>query len=36
MAAEVMQFPWRENGGTISPKLGVIWEMLVHMRHVDR
>ena len=29
MAAEGMQCPWRSNGGTISPKLGVIWEMSV-------
>ncbi len=27
MAAEGMQFSWRWNGGTISPNLGVIWEM---------
>ena len=27
MAAEGMQFPWRGNSGTISPNLGVIWEM---------
>ena len=30
-AAEGMQFPWRWNGGTISPNLGVIWEMSVHI-----
>ncbi len=29
MAAEGMQFSWRWNGGTISPNLGVIWEMSV-------
>ncbi len=29
MAAEGMQFPWRWNGGTISPKWGVIGEMSV-------
>ena len=28
-AAEGMQFSWRWNGGTISPNLGVIWEMSV-------
>ncbi len=27
MAAEGMQFSWWWNGGTISPNLGVIWEM---------
>ena len=27
MAAEVMQFPWRWNGGMISANLEVIWEM---------
>ena len=27
MAAEGMQFSWRWNDGTISPNLGVIWEM---------
>ncbi len=31
MTAEGMQFPWRWNGGTISPNLGVIWEMSVHI-----
>ena len=27
MAAEGMPFPWRRNGGKISTKLEVIWEM---------
>ena len=27
MAAEGMQFSWRWNDGTMSPNLGVIWEM---------
>jgi hypothetical protein len=27
MAAKEMQFSWRGNDGTISPNLGVIWEM---------
>ena len=29
MAAEGMRSSWRWNGGTISPNLGIIWEMSV-------
>jgi hypothetical protein len=28
-AAKGIQFPWRWNDSTISPNLGVIWEMSV-------